>query len=290
MLKLAACASISVPAGDGPVDWRPALREAIGVAPRRVNRFIELALLGAAACRAQAGGLPADTALYLWSDTGMLADTARIIEGLAQDQPPTPFAFMNVSGAMAGFYVAQQFGLQGPNLTVHRRHSALEAALELIALPSAPHRHAVVGFVEEMCWPLAAQRQRLDAPVEALSESSHWLYFDADATAPQLVIESCERHDSLAGIARSLGGIDRSRLALCAVAGSRNAAPVDEWARALSIDRMFGVAREAEFSAGLPARALCEFAGRGEPGALLIVNRATGDEWHATRVRVPDRQ
>src|SRR3546814_10058389 len=81
---------------------------------------------------------------------------------------------MSSSGNMAGFYIAHQLGIDGPQLAIARRHAGLEAALELLQLPTPTHRHALLGCVEEGVWPLAAQRQRVGLPKDAaMFETSH---------------------------------------------------------------------------------------------------------------------
>lgn len=194
MLKLKATGSLHDILGEGPADLRARLKEMTGQNFRRINRFIELALLGAFRCRDAAGCIAPDTALYLACDLPMLADSVKILKGINNDRrPPSPFEFMNVSGNMAGFYVGQQLGINGPQLAVHRNKAGLEAALELLMLQSAQHRRALIGYVEEGVWPLSEQRTRhgliTDAP---LSECSHWFYFDRDCTAPLAVIESAD--------------------------------------------------------------------------------------------------
>src|SRR3546814_6754112 len=77
---------------------------------------------------------------------------------------------MSSSGNMAGFYIAHQLGIDGPQLAIARRHAGLEAALELLQLPTPTHRHALLGCVEEGVWPLAAQRQRVGRSEEHTSE------------------------------------------------------------------------------------------------------------------------
>lgn len=191
MLKLRAAASVHELLGDAPKDLRARLKEMTGQNFRRINRFIELALVGAISCRDRANVIAPDTALYLACDSPMLADSIKILQGIQNERrPPSPFEFMNVSGNMAGYYVANQLGLNGPQLAVHRNHAALEAALELLMLQSHQHRRALIGYVEEGVWPLAEQRIRHRYAAEAsLFECSHWFYFDDDCTHPIATIQ-----------------------------------------------------------------------------------------------------
>lgn len=194
MLKLSAYGSLHHQLEDTPVDLRALLKVETGQNFRRINRFIELALLGALRCRKHAGLIANDAALYLTCDSPMLADSAKILQGIElEGRPPSPFEFMNVSGNMAGYYIAHQLELSGPQLALHRNHESLEAALELLMLQSAQHRHALLGYVEEGVWPLSEQRIRLGLSANTpLYECSHWFYFDQDSAAPLAEIHRSE--------------------------------------------------------------------------------------------------
>ncbi|MGH8541501.1 MAG: hypothetical protein ACRETW_13490 [Stenotrophobium sp.] len=225
MLKTSASASLHEELGENPADLRALLKAETGQNFRRINRFIELALLGALRCRQQAGAIAPDTALYLACDSPMLADTVKILEGIENERrPPSPFEFMNVSGNMAGYYVAQQLGLNGPQLSLHRNRAGLEAALELLSLDSAQHRRALIGYVEEGVWPLSEQRARHGWTADAvLYECSHWFYFDQDCTAPLAIIETAsavsaepvtQGMDTPLALSRYLAGNDSQPLRL----------------------------------------------------------------------------
>jgi hypothetical protein len=196
MLKIAAVASEYSVLGELPIDLRARLRERHGVAVRRINRYIALALCGALRCRDSAGSIAPDAALYLACDLPMAAATAHVLRGIHDEgRAPSPFEFMNLVGNMAGFCIGEQLGLSGPQLSLARHGASLEAALELLALRSAPHRRALLGNVEEGVWPLAEHRNRLGLPEDTpLSECSHWLYLDADCAQPRALIESCVRY------------------------------------------------------------------------------------------------
>ena len=187
MLKVAARASLLLPAGGEQPTSLAVLRSELGIAlPRRINRYTELALLGAHRCGIAYGApFPADTAVLLVSETPNLSDALRVMRALiAEDRPPTPFDFMNTASNMGGFYVAQQLGLSAAQLTVHRSGGGLQAAFELLTLPSAPRR-ALLGRVEEVDWPLAEHRVRLGVSADApLVERSDWMFLDADCAEP----------------------------------------------------------------------------------------------------------
>lgn len=201
MLKIAAAFSYEHTLGEHADDLRMRLLELTGQSFRRINRYIELALYGALQCARN--GVGADTALYLASEAPMLADCVKALRGVvAERRPPTPFEFMNISGNMAGFYIAQQLAMSGPQLAVHRSGASMDAALELLTVQSAQHRRALLGYVEEGVWPLAEQRWRLDLPpATPLAECSHWLYLDADCAKALVTIDEIrvwENRDALA--------------------------------------------------------------------------------------------
>lgn len=286
MLKLAACVSLHHPVGEPPVDIRARLRSEAGLSVRRINRFIELALLGATQCRRESGlNFPAGTALYFCMDAGMVADTARVMTGYVKEhRAPTPFEFMNISGSMASFHVAQTLALQGPQLSMHRNYSALEAALQILGLQSAPHRQTLVGYVEEGVWPLSEQRQRLNWQQEFL-ECSHWLYFDADCAQPLAIIESCTRYDSLDRLITGLHGMDKTDGVLSTSHCNHGDAEAAELARLLGLPLSSQTIDARYYSGGLTAHAIAAFARAGQPGRLLHINR-TADEYIATRVAI----
>lgn len=184
MLKIAGFARYQDALGNEARELRNLLQAESGRSFRRINRFTELALIGALRLHRKMPAVAPDAALYLASESPMLGDCVKVLNStIVEQRPPTPFEFMNISGNMAGFYIAQQIGIDGPQLAIARRHAGLEAALELLQLPT--HRHALLGCVEEGVWPLAAQRQRVDLPADApLFETSHWFYCDADCHAP----------------------------------------------------------------------------------------------------------
>jgi hypothetical protein len=288
MLKLRAAASLHEILGETPTDLRARLKQMTGQNFRRINRFIELALIGAFRCRDAAGGIAPDTALYLACDSPMLADSVKILRGIQDERrPPSPFEFMNISGNMAGYYVATQLGLNGPQLALHRNRAGLEATLELLALQSAPHRRVLVGYVEEGVWPLTEQRARLDHwPADrALAECSHWLYFDEDSDAPPLAtIERCRTYASADDARNDLSGLaGNTRLSL---GSGISIAEASRWRSALQLPSLFSAVSDGAYTTGLTALAVTRFVEQGISGRLLHLNRLDGGAYAATLVRV----
>ena len=285
VLKLVAHASFEQLISDAPQPLRAMVESETGKRFRRVNRYIELCLIGAARClRKLPTPPPPDTALYLCSDTGMLDQTASLMHRMqSRHGVPKPYEFMNLSGTMAAFQVAQHFTLTGPQLCLHGQHDSLEQALQLMFLRSSHHRRALVGVVEEGCWPLATHRQRLEYNSES-TEHSHWFYFDQDATAPMAVITHCESGSDLKAVI-SEADLAKDR---CRVSGSvrgRWRAPLADWGRRLHMEPIERDARISEGS-GLVSATLARFAnGDIDTDRLIHINQTDAEEFVATHMR-----
>lgn len=171
--------------GEALPDLAPALKQVCRERPRRVDRFIELALLGSGRCVA-GRTLKPDCGLYLGSGFGPMGTNVAVQEQLFRDREcPKPFDFMNLLGASAGFHVAKNLGLKGPNLFISRRGASLEAAFAAaqVDMRLGIVSQALLGVVEEVTLPLAQHRQRLGLPADApTAESSLWLLLENDGT------------------------------------------------------------------------------------------------------------
>jgi len=180
-LGILGAAAVGWPAQPEPRPVRDLLKQVCPRAPRRVNRYIELALLGAWQCAA-GRALQTDCALWLGSGRGYAGDTANLLESvLIRGEAPMPVEFINVSGNAAGFYVAQLLGLSGRNSTIAAGPASFEAALVLAAAGVAARGgQALVGGVDECAYPLAHHRVRLGLGEEAVvGEGSSWLLLAA---------------------------------------------------------------------------------------------------------------
>lgn len=178
-----------------------ALKQVCRERPRRVDRFIELALLGSA--RAAAGhALRPDCSIYVGSGFGPIASNITSqVTMFKEHDPPKPFDFMNTLGAAAGFHVAKNLGLKGQNLCVARRRGCLEALLALAVADFAlgAVSQALLGVVEEVTLPLDQHRHRRGLPADALvTEGSHWLLLDVSDTAGRTL--RVHRFEQLAGL------------------------------------------------------------------------------------------
>lgn len=182
-VRLRAACAVGYPAPEAPRPLREAVKALCPQAPRRLNRYTELALLGALGCANQAGiELPAHCGLFLATGQGYGEDVLRLLEGmLVQGQSPMPVEFINVSGSSAGFYLAQVLGLRGRNLATSAGPVSFEAALELAwtALSAEPGL-ALVGGVDDAGYPLASHRSLLGlTPEQAVAELSSWVLLDS---------------------------------------------------------------------------------------------------------------
>jgi hypothetical protein len=166
----------------------PSLDEALKAVSRehfrRIDRFIQLALLGSGLC-ATGRKLAPDCGLYMGSGIGPMTGNIATQEQLIRDRElPKPFNFINTLGNSAGYYVAKNLGLTGQNLFASRRGASFEAVLMAawVDLNAGVVSQGLVGVVEEATLPLAEHRRRqglaADVPV---AEGSHWLLLERDA-------------------------------------------------------------------------------------------------------------
>ena len=153
---------------------------------RRVDRFIQLALLGSGLC-ATGHRLAADCGLYMGSGLGPMANNIATQEQLIRDKElPKPFNFINTLGNSAGYYVARNLELHGQNQFVSRRGANFEAVLMAawMDLHMGLVRQALVGVVEEATPPFAEHRRRQGlAEGRPVAEGSHWLLLEVDAAS-----------------------------------------------------------------------------------------------------------
>ncbi|MGI9288521.1 MAG: hypothetical protein ACR2P1_24260, partial [Pseudomonadales bacterium] len=149
--------------------------------PRRIDRFIELSLLGSGLCASKLPAgieLESQTALFIASGLASMSNVVKVQQQIfLHGEPPKPASFINTLSNSAGYYVARNLGLHGKNIFVSRENSSFEAVLQLAALDFATgaSRGVLLGVVDECPPPFAHQRKRMrlgeDAP---LAEGSHW--------------------------------------------------------------------------------------------------------------------
>ena len=272
---------------------REQVREACGQSIRRVNRLIQLALIGSGRC-ARGRALDARCGLYLASGQGALQDSVDcFVQMFVDGQPPKPISFVNTLSNTVCFYVAKVFGLSGRNQFVSSSALPFESALSLAVLDFQRGLipQALVGGVDECVLPLADHRKRLrtsdDAP---LGEGSHWLLIGRGCAAPLGRLVDVREFASAAGLARWLDGLalDASSWQVSYGAGIE---PPD---RARLEARLPGLAtfeyapRSAYYET-VTAAGLCAFLGaQGGPATLLHLNASRDGRYAAcivTRAR-----
>ena len=144
---------------------------------RRVNKFILLTILGARQC-ITAHTLDADTAIYLTTEHGNLGETADVLDEIyAVSSLPKPFGFINTMSSTAAFYLAQNLGIRGRNITVSSQHLSFERGLELLKVDFAggAERSALIGGVDEASLSGTALEANGDHGWRMI-DGSGWLY------------------------------------------------------------------------------------------------------------------
>jgi len=180
---------------------------------RRIDRFIQLALLGSGRC-AVGHTLATDCGLYLGSGLGPMSGIIATQQQLIHNHElPKPFDFINTLGNSAGYYVAKNLQLSGQNVFISRRGASLQALLAaaLTDLDVGVVRQALVGVVEEATLPLAEHRRRQGLAADAaVAEGSHWLLLEKDTqTGRSLVLQ---HHGNSLGLEDALQRFSAERM------------------------------------------------------------------------------
>lgn len=150
---------------------------------RRIDRFVQLALLGAAECVA-GRELAIDCGLYLSSGFGPINSNVLVQDAIHRDSRlPMPFNFVNTLGSSACYHVVKELNLTGEAVMVARGGASFSAALMCAYsdLASGVASQVLVGAVEECVLPGDRYRAllRLNEGV-AIAEGSHWVLLERD--------------------------------------------------------------------------------------------------------------
>ena len=152
---------------------------------RRISKFVLLALIGACSCAARRP-LEQDTAIYLTTENGNLADTESVLSQIYRRHSlPLPFNFINTMANTASFYIAQGLGLCGRNISVSSQNLSFERGLELLKtdMDLGFVRHALIGLVDEAtasASQFAASSGVSNAQVNQIDRSC-WLYVSTES-------------------------------------------------------------------------------------------------------------
>lgn len=112
---IAAC-SVRAAASCSDKELKAALGQWLDAPPRRIDRMILQALLCTAPLKAQ---VRSNCGLYLASRHPARATMGALLDAVCVHQrQPKPFEFVNSVSNAAGFHVAAQLGLEGPNLFI----------------------------------------------------------------------------------------------------------------------------------------------------------------------------
>lgn len=199
--RICAYGAFEATAQEPPCSLKEPLRACILNPPRRINRYIRLALIGVHRCVGRLDQpLSATTPLYIASEQGSAAEAVDLMDEIVRyGRPPRPVSFINVSSNMVGYYLAASLNLNGRNMNVARSHGAFAAMLELARLEpyldSTSETSMLLGAVSECVWPLAEHRMRCELPADTpLVEASYWLVVDdtADDGAARLTYASTQ--------------------------------------------------------------------------------------------------
>ena len=167
-------------------DLKRELKALSGKTYRRIDHFIQLAIIGAH--KAAAGlDLAPQTAIYMTSGQGdiMVFDRVRQ-QRYFQKMLSKPVDFVNLSSNAAGFYVASHLGLKGKNLFLLHHHFPVQMTLLAAQneLNLGRQEAVLVGGVDE--WipkPELAKKLLGVDETTVLGEGSNWLLLKAKAEA-----------------------------------------------------------------------------------------------------------
>lgn len=210
---------------DELADLKQTVTETCGKKFRRIDRFIQLALIGSHKCTAN-HTLDDNTGLYLGSGEGPKSNIHKSLELVyKENEPLMPLNFINMVSNASSFYVAKSLDIRGANIFASDRNFAFNRALKLAELDINSHilNMALVGCVDECSKPLAIQRELLGAGNnEMIAEASYWLllsrnkneaiakithnqhYADID-TAAQTLKTQISSHNTLIALGENIG-------------------------------------------------------------------------------------
>jgi hypothetical protein len=144
---------------------------------RRVNRFILLTMIGSRMC-INGHALGANTAIYLTTDHGNLGDTVSVLDEIYTARSlPKPYNFINTMSNTAAFYLAQNLGVHGRNITLSSRHLSFERGLDLLEtdFSAGVEENALIGGVD-VAFNSGHVMESRDAHLWRSVDGSGWFY------------------------------------------------------------------------------------------------------------------
>ncbi len=169
---------------DALPDLKPQIAALCGSRIRRVDRYIELCVLGALNC-VQGQTLPNHTAVYLATRCGAVHTPSLAMTSIFQSrQSPKPLHFVNTLGNTACFYLTRGLEINGQTQVLSQEALSFEAALlqAVLDIEAGVVKTALVGGIDEVTLPVDQQARRLGASgADTLLEGSHWLLLAAES-------------------------------------------------------------------------------------------------------------
>ncbi len=166
-----------------PTDLKSELKALSGKLYRRIDHFIQLAIIGAH--KAVAESEPASqTALYMTSGQGdmMVFDRVRR-QRYFEKRLSKPVDFVNLSSNTAGFYVVSHLGLNGKNLFLQDHHFPVQMTMLLAQndINLRREKAILVGGVDEWIPKPELARKLLGVDeTTVLGEGSNWMLIDGE--------------------------------------------------------------------------------------------------------------
>lgn len=164
-------------------DLKSELKTLSGKFYRRIDHFIQLAIIGAHKAAAESE-LSSQTAIYMTSGQGdiMVFDRVRR-QRYFQKMLSKPADFINLSSNSAGFYVAGHLGLKGKNLFLAHHHFPVQMTMLLAQndIKLKREKAILVGGVDEWI-PKSELAKKLLGVNEntVLGEGSNWLLINGE--------------------------------------------------------------------------------------------------------------
>jgi Beta-ketoacyl synthase, N-terminal domain len=266
-----------------PVDLKPLVLDATGLSVRRIDRFIQLALIGAA--RSVRDAKPdRDTAVYLGSGRGDLEVIIGVMQSLLRDgQPPKPLSFINTVSNASCYYVAQSLNLTGRSSFVCNRYFAFESVLELASLDVASGEvgSALIGTVDVVVPPLSGHRLRLDLdPSTPVADASHWLLVRKDDEGALCQLLAVESFIDRAAFEQWLNKQPEREDWVVATGQFMSASEAREWATSMHAD-VFDYRSDRPYYDSHSGAVINAYASSDERRPLLHVNRDPSGRYSA---------
>ena len=241
---------------------------------RRVNRFILLALLGARKCIHERS-LAADTAVYLTTEHGNLGETAIVLDEIyAAHALPKPFSFINTMSNTAAFYLAQNLGTRGRNITASSQRLSFERGIDLMAADFAAgaERSALIGGVDVASLSGTGGEDRDDRGWRMVDGSGWFYVLPGREGACGAFQENRSFRDGAACLKwlRDLGKTPTDMVAFGASIGADEAA---RWREALRPAAVFDYLGDYGYCGSAPACGIAMFLKNFRKRTLLHINR-----------------